>query len=47
MGIPSVHEHRQSARFLIDIGMVMQKLFKHIGPEGGSSAPQVCRQPHH
>ena len=27
--------------------MVMQKLFKHMGPEGGSSAPQVCRQLHH
>ena len=46
-GTLSVLEQRQSARALTDIGMVMQKLFKHIGPEGASSAPKVCRQPHH
>ena len=45
-GIISVHAQRQSVRVGTDIGMVMQKLFKHMGPEDTSSAPKVCRQPH-
>ena len=42
-----LHEQRQTPGVLADIGMVVQKLFKHMSPEGGPSSPQVCRQPHH